>query len=206
MQSPASPARRHRLTELERANVFITPLDERREWYRYHHLLSDLLAIELERRHPDSIPLLHQQAAVWYAGHALPARAVNHAIAAGDLGLAAQVIGENYLNFLELGRTATLFNWLEALPAETIEADRRLGVVKAWTMHFLGRHEDGDTAPSRRRSGRPPRRDRCPTERARSTPRPRSSERRFLATTSVACSARPGRHSNWKRTVIRRGA
>jgi LuxR family maltose regulon positive regulatory protein len=135
-----------RLMELERANVFITPLDERREWYRYHHLLSELLAIELQRRHPDQIPLLHQQAAVWYAGHALPARAVHHAIAAGDLDLAAQIISENYLSFLELGRTATLLNWLEAMPPETIEADRRLGVVRAWTMHFLGRHQDGNRA------------------------------------------------------------
>ena len=52
-----------RLAELERANVFITPLDERREWYRYHHLLAELLSIELERRQPDTKPLLHQRAA-----------------------------------------------------------------------------------------------------------------------------------------------
>jgi LuxR family transcriptional regulator, maltose regulon positive regulatory protein len=135
-----------RLVELERANVFITPLDERREWYRYHHLLAELLAIELERRHPDRLPLLHQRAAIWYADHALPARAVRHAIAAGDLDLAARVISENYLQLLELGQTATLLGWLEALPPEAIEADRRLGVVKAWTMHFLGRHTDGNTA------------------------------------------------------------
>jgi LuxR family maltose regulon positive regulatory protein len=135
-----------RLAELERANVFITPLDERREWYRYHHLLAELLSIELEKRHPDRLPLLHQRAAIWYADHALPARAVSHAIAAGDLDLAARVISENYLQFLEMGRTATLVGWLEALPPEVIEADRRVGVVKAWTMHFLGRHAEGDAA------------------------------------------------------------
>jgi LuxR family maltose regulon positive regulatory protein len=135
-----------RLVELERANVFITPLDERREWYRYHHLLAELLTIELERRQPDGVPLLHQRAAQWYADHALPDRAVRHAIAAGDLDLAARAISEHYLQFLELGRTATLLGWLESLPPEVIEADRRLGVVKAWTMHFLGRHDEGNAA------------------------------------------------------------
>jgi LuxR family transcriptional regulator, maltose regulon positive regulatory protein len=135
-----------RLAELERANVFITPLDERREWYRYHHLLAELLTIELERRQPDGVPLLHQRAAQWYAEHALPDRAVRHAIAAGDIDLAARVISENYLRFLELGRTATLLGWLESMPAEVVESERRLGVVKAWTMHFLGRHGEGNAA------------------------------------------------------------
>jgi LuxR family maltose regulon positive regulatory protein len=134
------------LADLERANVFITPLDERRDWYRYHHLLAELLSIELERRHPDRIPLLRQRAAIWYADHGLADRAVRHAIAAGDLDLAARVIGEHYLQLLELGRTATLLGWLESMPPETIEADRRLGVVKAWTMHFLGRHQEGNAA------------------------------------------------------------
>jgi LuxR family maltose regulon positive regulatory protein len=135
-----------RLAELERANVFITPLDERREWYRYHHLLAELLMLELERRQPDSVPLLRQRAARWYAEHGLPDRAVRHAIAAGDLDLAAVVISEHYLQLLELGRTATLLGWLESMPPDAIEADRRLGVVKAWTMHFLGRHEEGNAA------------------------------------------------------------
>ena len=135
-----------RLAELERANVFITPLDERREWYRYHHLLAELLSIELERRQPDTKPLLHQRAAAWYAEHALPDRAVRHAIAAGDMDLAAQVIGEHYLRWLEMGRTTTLLGWLESMPADVVESDRRLGVVKAWTMHFLGRHDEGNAA------------------------------------------------------------
>jgi LuxR family maltose regulon positive regulatory protein len=135
-----------RLIELERANVFITPLDDRREWYRYHHLLGELLRSEVERRQPDLVPLLRQRAALWYADHDLPDRAVRHAIAAGDLDLAARVISGDYLNLLEMGRTATLLGWLDQMPDETIEGDRRLGVVKAWTMHFLGKHEEGNAA------------------------------------------------------------
>jgi LuxR family maltose regulon positive regulatory protein len=135
-----------RLVDLERANVFISPLDDRREWYRFHHLLGELLQSELDQRHADEVPLLHQRAATWYAAHSLPARAVRHAIAAGDLDLAARVISENYLRYIESGRMATVVGWLESMPADAIEADRRLGVVRAWTMHFLGRHEEGRAA------------------------------------------------------------
>jgi ATP/maltotriose-dependent transcriptional regulator MalT len=134
------------LADLERANVFITPLDDRREWYRYHHLLAELLRIELGKRHPDEVQLLHERAATWYAAHALPARAVRHAIEAGDLDLAARVISENYLRFIEWGRMATIVGWLDALSPEAIEADRRLGVVRAWILHFLGRREEGRAA------------------------------------------------------------
>jgi LuxR family maltose regulon positive regulatory protein len=104
------------------------------------------LSIELDRRQPDTQPLLHQRAAAWYAEHGLPDRAVRHAIVAGDMDLAAQVIGEHYLRWLEMGRTTTLLGWLESMPPDVVESDRRLGVVKAWTMHFLGRHEEGNAA------------------------------------------------------------
>ncbi len=141
-----APGSGERLAEMERANVFITPLDERREWYRYHHLLAELLRLELARRQPDRLPILHRRAAGWYALHRDPDQAVRHAITAGDLDLAARLIGESYLGLLELGRIATLVGWLDAVGPETVATDRRLGVVRAWTMHFLGRHEEGNKA------------------------------------------------------------
>ncbi|HEY7131367.1 MAG TPA: LuxR C-terminal-related transcriptional regulator [Candidatus Limnocylindrales bacterium] len=134
------------LSEMEQANVFITPLDERREWYRYHLLLAELLRLELGRRQPDRIALLHQRAAHWYAAGGDSDRAIRHSIAAGDIDLAARVIGESYLQLLEMGRIATIVGWLAALGPDAIEADRRLGVVSAWTMHFLGRHDEGNAA------------------------------------------------------------
>ncbi len=135
-----------RLAEMERANVFITPLDERREWYRYHHLLAELLRLELARRHHDRLALLHRRAAGWYALQHDPDQAIRHAIAAGDLDLAARLIGESYLQLLEFGRIATIAGWLDAVGPETVARDRRLGVVRAWTMHFLGRHDEGNAA------------------------------------------------------------
>jgi LuxR family maltose regulon positive regulatory protein len=134
------------LVKLERANVFITPLDERREWYRYHQLLRELLRIELGHRPPEHVAALHQRAAAWYAAHGDHDRTVRHAVAAGDKELAARVISQNYLWLIEWGQIATLVGWLNAVGGAAIEADRRLGVVDAWTKHFLGRHAEGDAA------------------------------------------------------------
>ena len=145
-----------RLTALERANVFIAPLDDRREVYRYHPLLSDLLQLELARRQPRRLPVLHRRAANWYDRAGDADRAVRHAIKAGDADLAADIVGRNYLQAIQWGRMATLTGWLDALGPAAVSADRRLGVVKAWTMHFLGRHAEGDAAlaAARRAPGR----------------------------------------------------
>jgi ATP/maltotriose-dependent transcriptional regulator MalT len=145
-----------RLIALERANVFIAPLDDRREFYRYHPLLADLLQAELLRREPRRGPGLHRRAAAWYDRAGDADRAVRHAIRADDIDLAADVVGRNYLQEIQWGRMATLTGWLDALGPDAVQEDRRLGVVKAWTMHFLGRHAEGDAAlaAARRASGR----------------------------------------------------
>jgi LuxR family maltose regulon positive regulatory protein len=135
-----------RLAEIERANVFITPLDERREWYRYHGLLAELLRIELRRRSPERVPELHRRAAQWFADRRDMDRAVRHAIAAGDSEQAARWIAGSYLQLLEEGRIVTVDGWLDAMGPEVVAADQRLAVVRAWTSHFLGRHADGDAA------------------------------------------------------------
>jgi LuxR family maltose regulon positive regulatory protein len=145
-----------RLAALERANVFIAPLDDRREVYRYHPLLSDLLQMELARRQGRRLPVLHRRAANWYDRAGDADRAVRHAIKAGDVDLAADIVGRNYLQAIQWGRMATITGWLDALGPAVVSADRRLGVVKAWTMHFLGRHAEGDAAlgAARRAPGR----------------------------------------------------
>jgi LuxR family maltose regulon positive regulatory protein len=71
---------------------------------------------------------------------------VRHAIAAPDVDLAAEVIGATYLQQLEEGRLAAVVGWLDALGTSAVESDRRLAVVRAWTMHFLGRHDEGNAA------------------------------------------------------------
>ena len=73
------------LMALERANLFLVPLDDRREWYRYHHLFADVLRARMLAEQPDLVPLLHQRASGWYERHDLTEEAVRHALARAGL-------------------------------------------------------------------------------------------------------------------------
>ncbi|MEM6431783.1 MAG: LuxR C-terminal-related transcriptional regulator, partial [Deinococcota bacterium] len=83
------------LERLERKNLFITALDNQREWYRYHAFFADLLRYRLEQARPDLLPGLHRAASVWFAANAYPADALQHAVAAGDVELAGSVIEDH---------------------------------------------------------------------------------------------------------------
>jgi LuxR family maltose regulon positive regulatory protein len=78
------------LQDLEAANAFVVALDGGRSWFRYHHLFSDLLQLELRRAEPDEVAGLHRQATDWFAGHGHPAPAIQHAQAARDWELAVR--------------------------------------------------------------------------------------------------------------------
>ena len=80
------------LETLERSNLFVIPLDDKRQWYRYHHLFGDVLQAHLMKEQPEGIAALHQRASEWYEDNGLTADAVHHAFAAGDLARAARII------------------------------------------------------------------------------------------------------------------
>jgi hypothetical protein len=73
------------LQSLERSNMFLVALDDRRHWYRYHHLFADVVRARLAHERADAVPELHRRASAWYEAHADDAEAVAHAMAAGDL-------------------------------------------------------------------------------------------------------------------------
>ena len=119
------------LQDIERAGLFLVPLDEVRGWWRYHHLFADLLRARLEQEQPGRVQELHRAAAAWSDEHDLGDDAVRHAQAAGDTAWAARLV-ERYVDAL-LGRSegATLHRWLSALPAESVRARPRLCVAQA---------------------------------------------------------------------------
>src|SRR5690606_29643758 len=80
------------LAALERANLFVVPLDDQRRWYRYHHLFADVLRAHLQVEQPDRVAVLHRRASAWHAEHGAPADAIRHALAAGDDAQAAALI------------------------------------------------------------------------------------------------------------------
>src|SRR4029078_4113786 len=96
------------LQRLEDQNAFVTALDAARTWFGSHHLLSDLLRLELRRVEPATIPSLHRAAAVWHEQHGDVVDAVRHAQAAGDWAEAGRLLVDNYLALTMAGRAQTL--------------------------------------------------------------------------------------------------
>jgi LuxR family transcriptional regulator, maltose regulon positive regulatory protein len=126
-----------RLVELERSNLFLVPLDDRREWYRYHHLFAQLLRLELDQRDPTLVPALHRRAAAWHqaAGHI--DEAIFHASAAGEVAEAGALIARHWVTYWLGGRRATVARWLETLSEEAIMAAPPVALVAAWIRGFF---------------------------------------------------------------------
>jgi LuxR family maltose regulon positive regulatory protein len=100
------------LDKIERANLFLVPLDNRRQWYRYHHLFRDLLLRELAEHEPDLVRVLHRRAARWFEVHGDHESALEHAYAAGDMDRAAAILAAIAFPIYASGRVATLERWL----------------------------------------------------------------------------------------------
>ena len=128
-----------RLRELERANLFLIALDERRQWYRYHQLFGELLARELSLVLPGEVTSLHRQAYEWYAGEGMAAEAITHAVAAGDHAKAAEMVAASWLDFVNRGELVTVGTWVRALPPKIAGSDPRLCLARAWMLLVLGR-------------------------------------------------------------------
>jgi LuxR family maltose regulon positive regulatory protein len=116
------------LVNLERANLFVIPLDDQREWYRYHHLFADVLRGRLFSEEPGQIPPLHQRASGWYEAHGHEADAVRHALAGQDFDRAAQLVELAVPGLRRNRQDAVLFGWLRALPEAAIRRSPVLSV------------------------------------------------------------------------------
>ena len=126
------------LAELERSNLFLVPLDDRRQSYRYHHLFAELLRLELANREAALVPTLHRRAQAWHRRAGEVEEAIHHATAAGDFADATALIASHWLVYWRGGRRATVARWLEGLPEAAIAADPPVAFVAAWIGGFSG--------------------------------------------------------------------
>ncbi|HEY6274944.1 MAG TPA: LuxR C-terminal-related transcriptional regulator [Streptosporangiaceae bacterium] len=117
---------------LERENLFIVPLDEIRQWFRYHHLLAQVLRGYLARTEPGTAPTLHRRASAWYSEHGSADEAIRHAIDAGDPALATDLIASHWFDYVGSGRVATVHRWLRQLGDEQIAARPVAAHCAAW--------------------------------------------------------------------------
>ncbi len=124
------------LDYLERANIFLIPLDDEGRWYRYHHLFAELLQAQLRRMRPEEVAGLHARASRWYEAHDMPAEAIGHALAAAEHDRVVALLERHGWALLNRGYARTLEGWLSALPAGLRDRSPRLSLDFGW-MHLL---------------------------------------------------------------------
>jgi len=124
---------------LEKANLFIFPVDNERKWFRYHHLFSDLLRQRLRQRQPDLFPELHHRAHEWFLHNGLKYEAIDHLLAEHHFDKAADLIEEIAGIDWDRGRESKLLQWFNALPDEYINSSPLLCLFHARELF-----EDGD--------------------------------------------------------------
>jgi LuxR family transcriptional regulator, maltose regulon positive regulatory protein len=134
------------LEKLEHANLFIVPLDDKCQWYRYHHLFSEVLQSRLQQIQPDLMPELHRRASNWFEQNGLNAEAIEHALRGKDWTHATRLIEANMANAQLRGEMATVLRWLGLLPDEAIHARPTLGLAHAWLLVIV---DDFKTAERR---------------------------------------------------------
>jgi LuxR family maltose regulon positive regulatory protein len=126
------------LIRLQKANLFVVPLDNERHWYRYHHLFRDLLRSRLGQIYPSQISALHRRASKWYEENGLIPEAVGHALEAEDFEQVAHLVQGNALAMLDDGGLGTLVRRLDALPNELVRSQPWLCLAKAWSRVYTG--------------------------------------------------------------------
>jgi LuxR family maltose regulon positive regulatory protein len=122
------------LAALDRADLFVVPLDDARRWYRYHHLFADVLRARLAAEEPATVRDLHLRASDWFARHGEPADAVEHALAAEAWERAADLVAAAAPALRRERREATLGRWLAALPRPALERRPELAVAYAGAL------------------------------------------------------------------------
>lgn len=143
-QERVTPNSQAMLERLEQANLFIIPLDESRQWFRYHHLFADLLRQRLRLDNRDAA-VLHQRAGTWHEANGFPRRAVNHYLAAEAWEQAAALIQKQSEVLQKRGENTTFLRWMQALPATVIQAQPDLCLAYAWALALSGRPDEADS-------------------------------------------------------------
>jgi LuxR family maltose regulon positive regulatory protein len=146
-ESPGSPgdARDSQaiLAQLERNNLFLTPLDDERRWYRYHHLFADLVNSTLkQRRSAEQVRELHRRASQWHQAHGSLEEAMIHAMAAQDFERAASMIDENVVSMLSRSEAPVLLGWIDKLPEPIVRGRPWLDIYRAYTLALSGQADE----------------------------------------------------------------
>lgn len=133
------------LEELEKNNMFVIPLDNKRIWYRYHHLFGDLLKQRLHLREKATIIELHNMAIEWFNNNSMPAIAIEHAIETKNFEKSIQLIGKVVEEMWEKGQHVAILNYGHILPEELIRKNANFCLYYAWVLIISGQGQKGAT-------------------------------------------------------------
>ena len=126
------------LDVVERDNLFLVPLDDNRQWYRYHHLFAQVLRGHLARTEPAIVPTLHRRASAWHRQSGSAEEAIDHALAARDVTAAVELIACHWPAYMDIGRISTVHGWLRWLGDDHIGADPVAAHCAAWCAVITG--------------------------------------------------------------------
>ena len=129
---------------IDRSNLFLIPLDDHKEWYRYHHLFADFLSQRLRASEPDRIPELHRRASQWYENEGWVDEAIQHALAAGDMDRATRLVDGIAVDLLVRAESNKLLKLVEQLPFDLWQGYPMLRILYAWALLFMGQLERVD--------------------------------------------------------------
>jgi len=130
------------LQRLEALNLFIVPLDARRQWYRYHHLFGEAMQRYLAQSAPEEIPTLHRRASEWFAKEGLAVEAIDHAFQCGDLEWAGTLVESNARSWGEQGEVRTVMKWIHMLPRVNLYSRPRLLINYVWGLLLSGQFRE----------------------------------------------------------------
>ncbi len=128
------------LEQLHRSNLFVSALDDDRQWYRYHQLFADVLQNRLHQVNADIIPELHRRAAEWFEPNGFLPEAMTHALTTQDLEFAAKIVERNSGAMLMRGEMRTLLQWMDAIDP-VLHQNASLCISKAWALAFTNRSD-----------------------------------------------------------------
>ena len=128
------------LEALDRANLFLIPLDNERRWYRYHHLFVEFLRQRLQQQYPNNIAEHEIRASEWYEDNGYEIEAFQHAVAANDVQRAERLVEGEGTPMHFRGAGAYVLNWLASLSKTELDASPSLWVIYASTLLFVGQH------------------------------------------------------------------
>jgi LuxR family maltose regulon positive regulatory protein len=126
---------------IERENLFVVPLDDTRQWFRYHHLFGQVLRSELARSEPDIVPVLHERASAWHRRSGTADEAIRHARAAGDAAAVIDLIAAHWRGYVDCGQVATVRGWLNSLGDAIVSASAVAVHCAAWAAALSGDQE-----------------------------------------------------------------